>query len=1003
MTKNISLPKLFDSNLFHDPQELFTNVLMASTEYSIIGTRLNGTILLWSEGSKRMLGYEPEETIGKMNISQILTSEDLKQGLYQEITETALNHNHWKGNVRTVRKNGEIFIAWVIVTPLVENNRPIGYLGIARDITQEINREEELQAAKIANAEQSYTRSLIESAPDAMIITDLLGNITDLNKPVMKIVTCSREEMIGKPFKNYSNDSKNSEDLIRQTLQNGQVLNFELNFKGCQNDLAMEVSCNTAILKNSKGKSIGIIINLRDISKFKNLERQLREEEIYNRNIIEAASDALATIDVSGIILDVNEQMCKMTGFLRQELIGSSYKDYIVDAQKARLGLEEVLKNEFVRDYILQGITRDKGLLDISFNGTLFRNSTGEVKGIFVTAQDITKQTELQKQLEENNAFHRAIIEKTLDGYFFVDSKMVIKDVNNNLCCLLGYDRDEVIGKEFAKFFDDPSQAIPFFLHVMEKGEVKHFELTLSGKNKLQKRVSLNSSIVQDSLGNITGLIACARDIEELTEFHKQIIEQKSYTRSIFEASPNALFVLIMDGTIFDVNQKTEQMTGFVRKHLINSKFSDYFTDPSKIEEFVKKLKEGDKIEDYQLELITHDKRKINVSFNANLINDPIRIIATARDITCQKELDRKFQNSRYYNRSLMESNIDLFLITDPLGIITDINQQAVKLLGLPQEEIIGTSFKTYFTSSKKAEEALRQVLQNRQISNYELKIIGKGGKETDISFNLTTFYDQDKKLQGIIASGRDMTYKKNFEAALREKNIELEQAIYSKDRFLATMSHELRTPLNSILGFTGALLMNLAGPLNEEQVKQLGIIKTNGSHLLSLIDDLLDLARLDSGKTEIHLEHIDLISVIKEIETSLRPSAEKKGLNFSVALPKKELMIMTDRRALTQIILNLTGNAIKFTDKGSVTLQLNKNSENGTIALDIIDTGMGIKKEDEGKLFQAFSKIDSRKKIEGTGLGLYLSKKLAILIQADIAFKSEFQNGSTFSLILKQ
>jgi signal transduction histidine kinase len=241
----------------------------------------------------------------------------------------------------------------------------------------------------------------------------------------------------------------------------------------------------------------------------------------------------------------------------------------------------------------------------------------------------------------------------------------------------------------------------------------------------------------------------------------------------------------------------------------------------------------------------------------------------------------------------------------------------------------------------------------------------------------------------------------KNIE--LEEKNIELEKALLAKDDFLASMSHELRTPLNAIIGFTGTLLMKLPGPLTDEQNTQLQTIRSSGKHLLSLINDLLDLTKIASGKITLHLEPVVCQTVVQEVRTTLLPLAKRKGLNFNVTVPEKELVVTTDQRALRQILLNLTGNAIKFTDRGEVRIVLGREEHDGKswTQFSIHDTGTGISPQDQGKLFQAFARVGSKslRRREGAGLGLHLSQKLAHLIKAEIHFKSEYGIGSTFTL----
>jgi two-component system sensor histidine kinase/response regulator len=246
---------------------------------------------------------------------------------------------------------------------------------------------------------------------------------------------------------------------------------------------------------------------------------------------------------------------------------------------------------------------------------------------------------------------------------------------------------------------------------------------------------------------------------------------------------------------------------------------------------------------------------------------------------------------------------------------------------------------------------------------------------------------------------------KHNREIAL--KNLELAEASRMKSAFIANMSHELRTPLNAILGFTGTLLMKLPGPLTADQEKQLGTIRTSGRHLLSLINDILDMAKIEAGKATISLAPVQCQSLLGETVESLRPLAAQKGLALTVALPSAPIVIMSDRRALTQIVINLVNNAIKFTDHGTVHVALAQRVDGNEVVTEfsVADSGSGIRPEDQSKLFQAFSQLDatSTRHAEGAGLGLYLCQSLAALLGGSLQFSSEFGTGSTFTLVLRE
>ncbi|MDA0190526.1 MAG: ATP-binding protein, partial [Proteobacteria bacterium] len=257
-----------------------------------------------------------------------------------------------------------------------------------------------------------------------------------------------------------------------------------------------------------------------------------------------------------------------------------------------------------------------------------------------------------------------------------------------------------------------------------------------------------------------------------------------------------------------------------------------------------------------------------------------------------------------------------------------------------------------------------------------------------------------------------DITPLKEAEAALREATLRAESADRLKSAFLATMSHELRTPLNSIIGFTGIVLQGLAGPLNDEQQKQLGMVRDSARHLLALINDVLDISKIEAGELKVAREPFDAAASARKVLDIVRPLAEKKGLNLVATLPATPVDMIGDARRVEQILLNLIGNAIKFTEAGEVRLtlelppgQTDASPEPSTpaIRLRIADTGIGIQPEEMALLFTPFRQIDSAlsRKHEGTGLGLAICRRLADLMGGRIEAESRWQEGSTFTVTL--
>ncbi|MBW1888860.1 MAG: hypothetical protein JRI52_11025 [Deltaproteobacteria bacterium] len=265
----------------------------------------------------------------------------------------------------------------------------------------------------------------------------------------------------------------------------------------------------------------------------------------------------------------------------------------------------------------------------------------------------------------------------------------------------------------------------------------------------------------------------------------------------------------------------------------------------------------------------------------------------------------------------------------------------------------------------------------------------------------------------GTILVIEDITIQKKTEAKLAERTEELNQANIKlkeldrlKSMFIASMSHELRTPLNSIIGFTGLILQGISGKVDQEAKEDLQIVFNSSKHLLGLINDVIDISKIESDRFEVYfeelrLDEVRLDEVLKDAVTAVSVDAEEKKLEIRTDYPE-DLIIISDKKRLFQCVLNLMSNAVKFTKKGTIELSAVKKSD--TLKISVRDTGIGIKKEDIPKLFNSFIRLDSPMKevTQGTGLGLYLTKKIMTgVFKGDIVVESEYDKWCTFTLII--
>lgn len=406
--------------------------------------------------------------------------------------------------------------------------------------------------------------------------------------------------------------------------------------------------------------------------------------------------------------------------------------------------------------------------------------------------------------------------------------------------------------------------------------------------------------------------------------------------------------------------------------------------------------------------------------------------IEVIRDVTEQKRVEQALRESERQYREVVELANSIILRWNSEGIITFLNDFGLRFFGYTTEEILGRHvMDTIVPPRESGGRDLRHLMEEicadpkafEQNVNENMR---RSGDRVWIAWTNKIVLDAQGKVAEILSVGTDITERKRadeqiqklhqdlqrhaaeLERRVDERTAELavardraETADRLKSAFLATMSHELRTPLNSIIGFTGIILQGLAGPLTQEQNKQLQMVRGSARHLLALINDVLDISKIEAGQLEVASEPFDLRASIWKISDSVKPLADNKDLGLRVELATEIGTWVSDQRRVEQILINLLNNAIKFTERGQVTLMAE--IAQSTLRISVADTGIGIKAEDLHKLFQPFRQIDTglTRNHEGTGLGLAICRRLAELLGGEISAESQWGKGSTFTVLL--
>ena len=511
------------------------------------------------------------------------------------------------------------------------------------------------------------------------------------------------------------------------------------------------------------------------------------------------------------------------------------------------------------------------------------------------------------------------------------------------------------------------------------------------------------------------------------------LIQAEALQRAIFNSANFSSIATDARGVIQIFNVGAERMLGYKAAEVVDRITPADISEPEEVvaraqhlseeigtpitpgfEALVFKASRG--IEDiYELTYIRKDGSRFPAIVSVTALRDAteaiIGYLLIGTDNTARKRveadqalLDQSLRDQQFYTRSLIESNIDALMTTDPRGIISDVNQQMEALTGCTRDELIGAPFKNYFTDPARAEAGIKRVLQAGKVTNYELTARARDGKETVVSYNAQTFHDRERNLRGVFAAARDVTERKQFEAALQENNVELElakaaaeRANQAKSEFLSSMSHELRTPLNGVLGFA-QLLASEQPPPTGSQLRAINQILKGGWYLLRLINEILDLAVIESGTVTIVPEEMSISDVLNDCYDLVSAQAAARGVVLTFPGQCAPCHVLADRTRVKQVIINLLSNAIKYNRQdGTVHVTCHADG-NGSVRVTVTDTGAGLTLEQTGQLFQPFQRLGQEHgSEEGTGIGLVVTRQLVELMGGRIGVDSVPGTGSAF------
>ena len=760
---------------------------------------------------------------------------------------------------------------------------------------------------------------------------------------------------------------------------------------------------------------------------------------------LNSIGDAVIATDAKGHVTLLNPLAEKLTGWTRAEAAGYPVEEIfnIINQETRQRSPTPVMAT--LTHGTTQGmanhtvlIARDGSECAIADSCAPIRDHDGQVVGAVLVFRDVTEEYSAQQALHDSTALIQTILNTVVDGIITLHARGgMIETVNPAAEKMFGYAAEELIGQNFSKLIPelDRDQRNGSLEYYSASDEARAIGLgrEVMGQRKDGSIFPMEMAVSEMKLGGQRYFTGILRDITVRKQAEEALIKAGALQSAIFNSANFSSIATDAKGVIQIFNVGAERMLGYTAAEVMNKITPADISDSQEVitranalsielgtpiapgfEALVFKASRG--IEDiYELTYIRKNGSRFPAVVSITALRDAhnaiIGYLLIGTDNTARKQieiaqekLDQRLRDQQFYTRSLIESNIDALMATNPSGIITDVNKQMEALTGCTRDELIGAPFKNYFTDPVRAEAGIKQVLSDKKVTDYELTARARSGKETVVSYNATTFHDRDGILQGVFVAARDVTERKRLDQVLQDKNTELETARFvaekanlAKSDFLSRMSHELRTPLNAILGFAQLLEVGSPTPTAAQTIRLNQIIKA-GWYLLDLINEVLDLAVIESGKLSLSREPVSLIEVMRECQAMIEPQAELRGLHINFLDFDHAWFANADRTRVKQVLINLLTNAIKYNrEGGTVEVKCTANAPE-RIRISIKDSGEGLPPEKLARLFEPFNRLGQEAGAEeGTGIGLVVTKQLVELMGGTIGVESTAGVGSEF------
>lgn len=758
-------------------------------------------------------------------------------------------------------------------------------------------------------------------------------------------------------------------------------------------------------------------------------EALARDERVFSDTMVESMPGILYFYDMEGRFLRWNKNFEKVSGYSAEEIAGMHPLDFFTRADKALL--EERIAEVFAKgEATVEApfLAKDGRTTPYFFTGRKVEfNGRFCLVGVGI---DVSERKLAEAALRKSEHRYRTTLDNILEGCQLVGFDGRYLYVND---AAVGHNRrpkSDLLGRKMTEVWPGIEQA-PFYA-LIERGlkqrlpgrEEVEFTLGDGTKGWFDLRVQpVDEGVL---------LLSVEKTAQKLATDRLMASEQKY--RELVENANSIILRWNSEGRITLLNEFGQRFFGYTSEEILGRHVLETIVPATEssgrdLQRLMEQICADPKAFEQNInENVRRNGEHVWVSWTNRIVRDDagkvLEILSIGTDITEQKRANEALRRSEEQFRLIMENLADLVAVVDLQGRRLYNSPSYQGILGNPGKLLGSSSFDQIHPEDQgRVRAAFEDTVRTGVGHRLEYRLLDQHGQPRYIESQGSVIHDAQGRPQQVVVVSRDVTERKQAEMALRVLNETLELEVVNrtadlqaalvraeaadriKSAFLATMSHELRTPLNSIIGFTGIILQGLAGPLNPEQTKQLGMVRGSARHLLELINDVLDISKIEAGQLEVRAEAFDLRASIERVVASVKPLADKKELSLTVNLPEGLGEMISDRRRVEQVLINLLNNALKFTDRGGVTLvvELLAQDAGPQVRFRVQDTGMGIKPENLDVLFQPFRQIDTglSRQYEGTGLGLAICRRLAVLLGGEISATSVWQQGSEFTVTL--